>query len=127
MVGRLTKHCRHTNLAKRLLSALGRLTWRHAMVQWAEGHVFEHRRHEELTVGILKDQADLTADLREITRDHGHAADFDGALSGEQPVQVQGESGLARAVCPQQGHTLAFLQKKIYTPQGFGTILVTVS
>ena len=31
----------------------------------AEGHVVAHRRHEELVVGVLEDDADPAADLEE--------------------------------------------------------------
>jgi hypothetical protein len=97
------------------------------VVQRAEGNVFKHGRHEELTFGILKNQTDLTADLREVSRDYRHAADFDNALPGEQSVQMQGEGRLARTVGPEQGHGFAFLQKKIYSSKRFSTIFITVS
>jgi hypothetical protein len=55
--GRAAGQVPDTDLLQRGLHALLHLAGRQALVAWAEGHVFVHRGHEELVVGVLEDIA----------------------------------------------------------------------
>lgn len=77
-------------------------------VRRAEGDVPADRGHEELVVGVLEDDADPSADLAEVVVVDGQAVHDDAAGVGTQdPVEVQHEGGLARAVRPEDGEPLA--------------------
>ena len=55
-----------------------------AEVQRAEGDVLAHRRHEELVVGVLEDQADAGAQVAHVVVADAQARDLELALPGEQ-------------------------------------------
>ncbi len=79
-----------------------------ATTEGPEGHVFEQRRHEELVVGVLEDQAHSATNLGQVLPAHHQAADADRAGAGlEYPVELQEQRALARAVRPNQGDVLA--------------------
>ena len=71
-------------------------------VPWPKCDILGHRRHEELVVGILKDEADPAADLVDRLGSQFHPTHPDRARGrGQDPVEVEGESGLAGAVGPE--------------------------
>ena len=75
------------------------LLGRQAHVRGTEGHVLLDRRHEELVVGVLEDDADGLADDRQRPGRDGDAAHDDPPLGRQQqPVGVQQQGRLAGAV-----------------------------
>lgn len=78
----------------------------------AERNVLEDRGAEQLVLRVLEKQPDVAPDVRQIGFDHGQAVNPNRraapAVLRQDPVQVQEQSRLARAVGPDQAHGLPF-------------------
>ena len=90
-----------------------------------EGHVVPDRRHEQLVVGVLKDDPHPPPDLQEVLAGDGHSGD--GHRPGGRlvnPVEVQDERRLARSVRTQQGYPLGAVHMQVDTGEGTSAIRV---
>ena len=111
-MGRSPLEATQPDLCERCRHDPGQLLAGHVELGRSEGHILVDRRAEDLIVRILKQQADLAADVvKRVPRD-GLAGDENarlvGKVLGEDPVQVQEERGLPRAVGPHDADTLPF-------------------
>ena len=77
------------------------------LVQRPVGDVVEHGRREELVVRIREEQPDLRPDRGEARVLQALAAHLDHALAAQQPVELQQQRRLARAVRAEQRDPLA--------------------
>ena len=78
-----------------------------AHVQRSERDVLAHRRHEQLVIRVLEDQADVSADLPQRPRADRDACDLDFALAQQEAVEAQHQGRLAGAVRAEHGDPLA--------------------
>ena len=84
-----------------------------SVVEGAEGDVFEEGRQEELVVGVLEHEADPAADVPGGVVLDGGPVDVDAAgLGEEEPVEVEEEGALPRAVGAEERHALAWLDRE---------------
>ena len=83
-----------------------------------ERHVVADRRHEQLVVGVLEDDADAAPDLGEVVLGDGQAGHRDGAgPGGQDAVEVQHERGLAGAVRAQHGDPFAAVHVEVHAEE----------
>ena len=76
-------------------------------VERAERDVLADRRHEQLVVGVLEDQADAGAQVTDVVVADAQAGDLELAAAGQQRVEVQHQRRLAGAVGAEHGDALA--------------------
>ena len=110
MIRRFAGSVRHANFLERCDGAGLRFVAAKAQVERAECHILDHGGHKQLVVRILKNQPDLLPHASQILALDRHAAHADVSVSREQPVQVQHESRLARAIGAENRH--GFTRKK---------------
>jgi hypothetical protein len=92
---------------------------------WTKSHIVQNTRHEQLIIGVLKNDADFPAYRSSSFGRERKPPDNDFALTLENSVQMMNECRFAGAVCSQQNYCFALLQPKIYTLQGGRTIGVS--
>ena len=89
----------------------------------AKRHVVPHRWAEELIVWILEDEPHLGANAANRLIRHWHPCHMHGAVRwAMDPVEVQHEGALPRAVRPEQCNLLATGDRKIHAAQRLGSI-----
>ena len=81
---------------------------RQTVIERSEHHVLADRGHEHLVVGILQDEAELSAYFRKVVFFDLQAVDIYFAFAANEPEQKLHHGGFARAVCAYEPHRLAF-------------------
>ncbi len=117
----------HPNRGERPVHAAMDLCLRDAHVQRTEGHVVEDGGGEELVIGILEDEPDLTPDAPHRRAIDDRAPDaHDPMRRGVDPVEVQHQRRLAGAVRAHQGHLLAATDAQVHAAQRLEAIGIRV-
>ena len=94
-----------------------------AQVPWPERHLALDGPLEQLLVGVLEDESDRGRELVDRQAVGGRAAEQDLALGrSQQPVEMLGERGLARAVLAEDDHGLARLDGQRHAANGFHAV-----
>ena len=124
--GRRIPVCGHAHGVEGKIDALSDLFAGHPDVFGTEGDVvFDDGRHR-LIVGVLKDDADVFADVEElfgIPRVHAEHGDLP-RRRGQKPVGQARQRGFAAPVVPQNGDEFPFLHGKADAAQSEGALFV---
>ncbi len=107
----------HAHRVERLGDALGRRRSVEAHVERPERDVLGDGRHEQLVVGVLEDQSDARAQLVHVVAAHLESRHFEAPLPLDQPVEVEHQRRLARAVRAEQRDALAVPDVEVDTAQ----------
>ncbi|OQA08019.1 MAG: hypothetical protein BWY65_01654 [Firmicutes bacterium ADurb.Bin373] len=117
--------CLHPHCPQRPLHPAGHVV--ELEVHGSECDILTHRGHEQLVIRILKHQPDLTPDLTHCLRTQQFTGNaHHPLLGGQDAIQMQGKGCLARAVGPQQRHSLPLGHTESHVPQRHRAVRIRV-